>query len=162
MLDPLTIAIIFLAGLVAIGLAAFVLNRAWGDFPTRLRLPDGTPERSPSPAPGWETAPTHPGEADAPELEEHTPLPAGAPEDELIPVNHPLVKRAVAQALERGGTPYATYFVRHGEQIYLAAYRIADPEQRAQLTRLFLSLNRGELEGIDLGSLIRAVQQLGR
>lgn len=154
-LDLVTVAIIFLAGLVAIGLTMWMLNRAWGNFPSRAGLPP-TP-LSPGPAPYDAAAP-----ADEAWLDESVELPAGAPADGLVPVTHPMVVRAVQQAMDRPGSPYATYFIRDGERVYLALYRIADPAQREQARRLFAGLNSGDFGGSELSDLIRLVQQLGK
>jgi hypothetical protein len=34
-MDVPTVLVIFVAGLLAIGVTAYMLNRAWGDFPSR-------------------------------------------------------------------------------------------------------------------------------
>lgn len=157
-MDLTTTLLIAVFALAAIGVSAYMLNRAWGDFPGRAgRIDLGPPPAPPSSAPARVAAPADddPGAADQ-------PLPAGAPEDGLIPVTDPLVRRALEQALERGGGPYATYFIRDGERIYLAAYRIADPAQRAQLTRVFRGLNGGDMTGINLPEIIGAIQKLTR
>jgi hypothetical protein len=162
-MDLVTVAVIFGAGILLLGVIVFMLNRAWGDFPPRLTPPH---EEAPSPAPqrfgagallgAWEIASIEEDE------EEEEDLPAGASADDLIPVTHPQVKLAVQQAIERGGTPYATYFIRDGERVYLVASRIADPAQRAQAVRLFQGLNSGNLEGSNMIDMIRTIQQLGR
>jgi hypothetical protein len=155
MLDPVTIIVIFVAGLLAIGVAAYMLNRAWGDFPRRAGPYGGTggPPRSPEPA-----RDPAPADDDAHEPE----LPAGAPEGGLIPVTEPTVRAAVERALERPGSPYAAYFIRDGDRLYLAAHRIADPLQRAQVTSLFQRLNSGDFAGLNFSDLIGAIQKLGR
>lgn len=153
-MDLLTIVIIAGAGLVVIALAAYMLNRAWGDFPRRAgQLPD-----QPSSALLPHSAPY------APFVAEHEEEPgfAGAPHEGLIPITNPMMLRAVNTAMDRGGSPYAAYFLRDGERVFLAAYRIADPLQREQLTRLFEGLNSGNLEGVSPVELIRIINQLGR
>jgi hypothetical protein len=66
-------------------------------------------------------------------------------------------------ALERGGSPYALYFVREGEAVYLVPSRIADPQQRELATRMFASLNSGGAGGdLPLGDIMRVMQELGR
>lgn len=157
-MDLATVAIIFVAGLLLLGVIVFMLNRAWGDFPTRLTPPyqDGPARRG------------APEEAllasldDDEEYEEDERLPAGAASENLIPVTHPQVRLAIMQALERGGTPYATYFIREGERVYLVASRIADPAERARVVRLFQGLNGGDLTGVNMVDMIRTIQQLGR
>jgi hypothetical protein len=154
MLDPITILIIFVAGLLAIGLATYMLNRAWGDFPRRAGRLDAIEDRPPFPAP-------EPPDDDDDD-EEEARLPAGAPAEQLIPINEPTVRAAVERALERPGSPYATYFIRDGDQIYLAAFRIADPAQRAQVTHMFQSLNSGDFSALNFSDVISAIQRLGK
>lgn len=158
-MDLATVVVIFVAGLLALGATVYMLNRAWGDFPRRVGPPAAglaPPPLAPPPdddEDAWGEA--EPGEADP-------PLPAGAPEGELIPVTHPMVRRAVEGALAKGGSPYATYFIRHGDQIYLAAYRIADPIQRARVARLFQELNGGDVSSLDFAAMLKAIQTLGK
>lgn len=159
-MDVTTILVIFVAGLIAIGLTAYMLNRAWGDFPGRI----GPPGRGPSPAPP-SSSPARaiaPAEDEAWGEGEEAPLPAGAPEGGLIPVTHPMVKRAIESALERGGNPYATYFIRDGERVYFAAYRIADPVERERATRLFQELNGGDFSGVNFSEMLGVIQRLGK
>lgn len=171
-MDLLTVAIIFVAGLLLFGLIIFMLNRAWGDFPSRLSPPQ---EEAPAPPRhygadallgAWEAPPTWVDEGDEEDEEneddEELQLPAGAPAEYLIPVTHPQVKLVVQQALERGGTPYAAYFIREGEQVYLVASRIADPALRARTIQLFQGLNSGDMSGGSLIDMLRTIQQLGR
>lgn len=150
-IDPLTVAIIFVAGLLAIGLTAWMLNRAWGNFPTRAGLPP-TP-LSPMP-PG---VPEDEGEG-----EEDDDLPAGASPANLVEVSNPMVLRAVQQAMDRPGSPYSTLFIRDGERVFLVLSRIADPAQRETARRLFTGLNTGDLEGVEVGDLMRMLSQLGK
>lgn len=164
-MDITTVLVIAALAALAIGVSAFMLNRAWGDFPRRAGPPDSGPSPvPPASSPAWGAAPADTDdEGDEDEWGEDEPrLPAGAPEGGLIPVTHPLVRRAVEAALERGGSSYATYFIRDGEQIFLAAYRIADPAERDRVTRLFAGLNSGDVSGLDFGEIYSVMQQLGR
>ncbi|PDW04982.1 hypothetical protein [Candidatus Viridilinea mediisalina] len=139
-------------GIVLLSLVVWMLNRAWGDFDQHgPRVEDV--ERQAHQASSW-------GEPllDAP-TEPH--LPAGAPDEDLIPVSHPLLKQAIRRALANGGTPASTYFVREDDEIYLAAYRIADPEQREQVTRLFRSLGDAG-DQASVFELLQAIKHLGR
>lgn len=160
-IDPLTVAIMFGAGLIALGLTFWMLNRAWGDFPGRAGLPPTYSAERPGlgPPPDTGAAKMRDNGGDEQALPD---LPAGAPADGLVPVTHPAVRRAVEAALERGGSPYATYFVRHGERIYLALYRIADPGQREAARRMVEGLNGGEIGDASLAESIRVIQQLSR
>ena len=166
-MDLVTVAIVFVAGLLLVGVVVFMLNRAWGDFPTRLTPPNQGPSRSgrrmgtDALLDSWESGLEDDDEAEG-EDEDGERLPAGASAENLIPVTHPQVKLAVMQALERGGTPYGTYFIREGERVYLVASRIADPAERARIVRLFQGLNGGDLSGVSMIDMVRTIQQLGR
>lgn len=155
-MDITTILIIAGLGLVTILVAAYMLNRAWGDVPGRV----GPTQRGPSPLPPPAAAQGAPTPADDKGQDDGLALPAGAPEGGLIPITHPLVLRAVENAMERGGSPYATYFVRHGERVFLAAYRIADPAERERVTRVFEGLNSGGLSGVNFDDVIGALRRL--
>lgn len=147
------------AGAVLIGLAALMLHRAWGDFPGRL-----TPyehEAPPRAAPRKAFSRDE-GEGEEKAGDDPPAWSAGAPQDGLLPVVHPGMRRAIIQALERGGSAYANYFVRDGDQVYLASYRIADPEQRAQVTRIFHSINSDEISGLSIYDMLQVMTRLGR
>lgn len=144
----------FITGSVAVGLLLAVimlvmLNRAWGNFPGPI---SGIPPDQPTPS-----------RAAAPSAPLDNTLEV-TPNGGMVPVNHPLLRRAVMAALERGGSPYALYFIRDGEAVYLIPSRIADPQQREQLTRLFTAMdstNSGE--GLPpLGEAIRMIQKMGK
>ncbi|MGB9633093.1 MAG: hypothetical protein ACPL8I_07185 [Chloroflexaceae bacterium] len=155
-MDLLTIAIIVVAGLLAIGISAYMLNRAWGNFPSRIgQLPPALP-----PAPQRRLDAALPVEEEI-EADEEAPTGREIRED-MIPVTNPLVLRAINAALDRGGGPYAAFFTREGDQVFFAAYRVPDPAQREQLTRLFKGLNAGELEGASLVEVMRVMSQLSR
>lgn len=155
-MDLLMIAIIVVASLLAIGISAYMLNRAWGNFPSHIgQLPSDAP-----PAPQRRLGATLPHEE---ETETDEELPTGwETREDMIPVTNPLVARAIHAALDRGGGPYATFFTREGDQVFFAAYRVPDPAQREQLTRLFKGLNTGDLEGASLVEVMRLMSQLGR
>ncbi len=142
------------AGIVAVGAIMVVvvlvmLNRAWGDFPGRI---SGLPPAQP-PSPGQGQPPL----AGPPAIGE---LSAGAPAGGLVPVTHPLIRQAILTAMARGGTPYATYFIKDGEAVYLVPGRIADPQQRENMTRLFASINSGDSNSISFSEVIRVVQEM--
>ncbi|MEI6180935.1 MAG: hypothetical protein WCP31_09275 [Chloroflexales bacterium] len=152
-MDLTTIALLFVAGLSLLGLVLWMLNRAWGDFPSRLGPQTGLP-LTPSEAKPTSLAQGEPSEA--------AELPPGASADDFVLVAHPLVRRAVEQALARGGSPYATFFIRDGERIYLVLSRIADPTQRELARRVFAGVNDGNLSGIGLNEIIQLLGQLGK
>lgn len=154
-IDLTTIAIIFVAGLVAIGLTVWMLNRAWGDFPSRAGAVS-----PPTPLPGAQAPPDEAMDDEG--GEEGAGLPAGASSGNLVEVTHPLVLRAVRQAMQRPGSPYATYFIDDGERVFLVLSRIADPAQRETARRLFAGLNSGELGEVGMGDLVQMLNQLGK
>jgi hypothetical protein len=141
------------AGLIVILIVIVMLNRAWGDFPGRVSgLPPSMPPTTSQPPPPMSLAP---------QMAEEPPM-AGAPAGGLVPVSHPMVRQAVLAAMERGGSPYALYFIREGEAVYLVPGRIADPQQRAMVARMFTSLNEGGGGGLPLGDMMRVIQELGK
>ncbi|MCS6879817.1 MAG: hypothetical protein RMK84_12445 [Oscillochloridaceae bacterium] len=156
-MDLLTIAIIVVAGLLAIGITAYMLNRAWGNFPSRVgQLPPDLP-----PAPQRRLGATPPVDEEEAEAEEDSPTGWETRED-MIPITNPVVARAVNAALDRGGGPYAMFFTREGDQVYFAAYRVPDPARREQLIGLFKGLNAGDLEGVSLVEVMQVMSQLRR
>src|SRR5919109_1045720 len=81
---------------LAIAVAAlFALRRAWGDFPDRASTP---PPVGPS-APGASPPPSMPT-FDAP----IAPAPLAEPPPGLVPIEHPMMRRAAEAALERGSS----------------------------------------------------------
>jgi|GEM_PF-1136673 len=161
-MDAMVIGLVVVGGLLLAGLALLMLNRAWGDFPGRISPPPySAPPRPPSPGPsrameqlGGE--PGQPGAGASPEP------PAGAPAGGMIAVRHPLVRQTIARALEQGGSPYALYFMRDGDTIYLNLDRIADPAQRQRVARTFAAINDGEGGNLSMPEMIRAVQEISR
>jgi hypothetical protein len=163
-MDITTVLIFFVAGLLALGLVAFMLNRAWGDFPTRISPPDptlGTRSRLPR-QPAASAQQLDRTELDEDLRVEDDELPAGAPTADTIVITNPQIREAAVRALERGGTPFSTYFFRDGDQVYFAAYRIADPLQRAQAVKLFQGLNSHDPKGLDFTEIIGLMRQLGK
>lgn len=144
-MDWTLVAIFIVAGLVLVVFVLVMLNRAWGNFPNRAGefTPPSLP---PSPPPLASTN-----------------IPDSVPDLGMVPVIHPMVRKAVLSALERGGSPYSFYFVKENESIYLVPTRIADPQQREVLTRMFTALNSGgSSDDISFGDIIRVLQELGR
>jgi hypothetical protein len=152
-MDLIVIVGVVSAGLLISVVVLVMLNRAWGDFPGRISgLPPAMSSRSTGPSP-------MPMAGAAPALAE---MPEASPNNGLVPITHPMVRQAVAAALERGGSPYSLYFIRDGEEIYLVPTRIADPQQRELVTRMFTSLSNGGGESLPLGDIIRVMQELGK
>jgi hypothetical protein len=154
--------IIVAAGMILLALTAWMLHRSWGDFPRQLNVHQFEPPAKR--APSWANQTNDDDDDDDDDDDEwaERSLPAGAPDDGMILVTHPGVRNAITQAIERGGSPYASYFVRDGDQIYLAAYRISDPDQRAQVTQLFQSINNGEIGGLSIYDLLQVLRRFGR
>lgn len=150
---------ILAGGIVIILIALVMLNRAWGDFPGQASgLPPAQPPMSSlSPPPVARSLSPPPGS-----LQSVGELPAGAPAGSMVPVTHPMVRQAVIAALERGGSPYALYFIKDGETVYLVPSRIADLQQREIATRIFTSLNRTDGGGLSFSDIVRVMQELGR
>jgi hypothetical protein len=162
-MDLTTLAIIGAVGLAVLAVSIFMLNRAWGDFPTRAgRLDDSPAPRAAESSlwPAWDAAPAD-NEQDN-QWGEPRELPAGASSENLIPVENPTVKRLMDKALDQAGSPYATYFLRDGERIYFVASRIADPAQRAQAVRVFEELNRDQGAGPNMVELFQTFRQFGK
>lgn len=158
-MEIVSVAILALAGLALLGVIAFMLNRAWGDFPKASALPGGPPQSTKG-GPGRIASPGPPANDD---LEPPGPsYPAGAPEGSLIAVEHPLVRRAIESAMEKGGSPYAAYFIRHGDTVYVNLARVADPGQRERIAAMLHEVNGRGGSGMSMTELMRAVQELTR
>lgn len=158
-MDWTLVVIIVAGGVVIILIALAMLNRAWGDFPGKtsglppMMPPMMPPSPPPSPGPASFSPPS-----ELPAME----LPAGAMSGTLVPVMHPMVRRAVLAAMERGGTPASIYFIRDGETLYLVPSRIADPQQRQVMIRMFTSLNNDTDGNLSLGDVVRVLQEMTR
>jgi hypothetical protein len=146
--------IIVIAALVA-------LNRSWGSFPERA----GTLPPASASAPGMSilsSLPTTAWEAQ-PQLgtpEQPGPMIERASQTGgLVLIEHPLVRRSAAQALERGGS-ITRYIVRQGEQLYFDFSQIADPEQRREAYDLMQRFNAGQ--DVDIAALLKMVNRLFR
>jgi hypothetical protein len=159
-MEIVSVALLVLAGLALLGLVAFMLNRAWGDFPKTSALPGGPPPSTKG-GPGSAARPAPPADDDLEPLEPRE-LPAGAPAGSRIAVEHPLVRRAIEQSMQKGGSPYAGYFIRDGETIYLNLARIADPGQRQRIAAMVREVNGKEAGDSSILDSIRAVQELMR
>jgi hypothetical protein len=147
-------------GLILILIVVLMLNRAWGSFGQTSGLPPAQPPLPPAPPPIKLSSLSSELPSNPPP--EQGQLPAGAPEGSMVPVTHPLVRQAVIAAIERGGNPTATYFIKDGDAVYLVPSRIADLQQRQIALRIFTSLNQGDGGNISFKDIIRVVQELGR
>src|SRR5687767_6163165 len=123
-MDTTTLLILGGVAVVVVVVVLFALNRSWGNFPDRAgQLPPVGPSAPGASAlaglgslePELEPPPQL---ADAPEM----PLTGG-----LVPIEHPLARRAAEQALLKGA-PMARFIVRSGEQFYFSFDQISDPQ----------------------------------
>jgi hypothetical protein len=145
--------LLFLGGLaLAVVVAAlFVLRRAWGNFPERT----GTLPPAGSAAPGMssQSAPRSYSAPAAPEpLEQPGAAPAG-----LVPIEHPLVRRAAEAALQKDSRA-ARYIVRDGDQLYFSFDQIDDPAQRQAAYDLMRRFNAGE--DVDIRAMMKLSRQM--
>jgi hypothetical protein len=158
-MDWLPILIIIGLGGIVIAIALVMLNRAWGDFPGRIGVPPQPPtvgRQSPWPAPEDDFADYDLPDAAIPD--------AGPPTTGMIPLQHPLVRQAALQAIERGGfdNPYTQYLFRRGDEVLLNLDAISDPEQRARVAQVVYATNHGGEVGLSMIEIFRALNQLGR
>lgn len=160
-MDTTTLMIVGVLAIVVVAAALYVLNRSWGDFPSRLgpHTPLG------SSAPGMSAAPTAPRDTateQAPGLAGDEP---GEPDEwhdggepaGRVPITHDLVRRSAAEALRRGGT-VTRYIVRDGDQLYFDFSQIDDPARRRQAYTLMRRFNAGE--DVDLREMMRLMREL--
>jgi hypothetical protein len=158
-MDPIIWAIAGGLVIAAIIATLYALNRSWGNFPkdTLYRPPSG------SSAPGMSAGPSVPssqrGSWDAP-ASAMAPLPAPElpdPDNWVVPIEHPMVRRAAEQALERGG-PSARYVIRQGDQIAFDFSQISDPLQRRQAYALMRRFADGQ--DVDIRAMIQVMRQM--
>ena len=145
--------------LIVVIAALVMLKRSWGHFPERAGM---LPPAAAS-APGMSRLPSAQDEG----WEDRPPLgtperPAAAIEPTaqisgLVPIEHPLVRRSAAQALERGG-PITRYVVRQGDQLYFDFSQIADHEQRQEAYALMQRFNAGQ--DVDISAMLNMVNRL--
>lgn len=141
-MDPLLWAIIGGLAVIALLAALYILNRSWGNFPrdARYQPPSGMA------APG----------ASSPAMPVPPPL-ATEPASELVPIQHPLVRRSAERALARGGPP-ARYIVQQGNDLFFDFSQIADPAKRQQAYELMQRFNSGG--NIDLRATMTLIREL--
>jgi hypothetical protein len=153
---------IIVGGLAMIAIAAtlYALNRSWGNFPKDARYQP----RSGASAPGISPqASTPPGSStlwdDQPSAGPIAALPMEEPEPAnwLVPITHPLVRRAAEQALQRGDAA-ARYIVRQGDQLTFDFSQISDPAQRRQAYTIMRRFADGE--NIDIRVMMQVMRQL--
>jgi hypothetical protein len=176
-MDPIIWAIVGGLAIVAIAAALYALNRSWGNFPrdTHYRPPSGpsAPGMSagqsapPEPSSMWDapiSSPPAPAQASGWDALAHSvapPLAADLPDPAswVVPIEHPLVRRAAEQALAKGG-PMARYVVRQGGQVAFDFGQISDPAERRQAYALMRRFTEGQ--DVDFRAMMQLIQQLFR
>jgi len=139
--------------LIVVIAALVMLNRSWGNFPNRAGTSAPGMSRLPNvPARDWEDLPPL-GTPERPAAAIEPASQVGG----LVPIEHPLVRRSAAQALERGG-PIRRYIVRQGEQLYFDFSQIADPEQRHEAHDLMQRFNAGQ--DVDISAMLKMINRL--
>src|SRR5262245_45261700 len=137
--DAAFIVLVAVVILALVAIVAFMLNRSWGNFPSRSGLPSTdsaspwTPLRAAAPPTVWSAdqpsaeedgeEDEEDGEEDEEDIQESADPPAAGG---LVRIEHPLVRRAAEAALRKGG-PMTKYIVGDGDQIYFNFDAISDP-----------------------------------
>jgi len=153
---------IMIGGLAIIAIAAtlYALNRSWGSFPKDARYQPRSGASAPGISPGaslpagsstpWDEQPSANQAAAA-------PFDAPDPASWLVPITHPMVRRAAEQALQRGEAA-ARYIVRQGDGLAFDFSQISDPAQRRQAYTIMRRFADGE--NVDIGAMMQLVRQL--
>jgi len=113
-MDTLTWIIIGALAIIAIAAALYALNRSWGSFPKDARYEPRSGASAPGISPGASSlAESSTPWGDRPGPSELGPPPFEAPDplSWLVPIVHPMVRRAAEQALQRGDAT-ARYILR--------------------------------------------------
>lgn len=147
--------LLILGGIVLAIIVAtlFVLRRAWGNFPERA----GTLPPAGTSAPGMSKQPAPPAYSPVASAPFEPAMPAGEPPGALVPIMHPMVRRAAESALEKDSRA-ARYIVRDGDQLYFAFDQISDPAQRQAAYDLMRRFNAGE--DVDIWAMMKLARQL--
>ncbi|GIV96649.1 MAG: hypothetical protein KatS3mg057_1306 [Herpetosiphonaceae bacterium] len=152
-MDETMLVMIVLGGLGVLALMVLMLNRSWGNFPTRPSQP--FEQQSPEPwRSGWETDGAITGQISSVDQPAHgttEPIPG------LIPIEHPMVQRAAQNALRKGDKT-ARFIVQDGDRLYLSLDHISDPEQRRIAYEVLRRFNAGE--NIDIRSFFTVIRQI--
>ena len=155
-MDTTTVIILSVLAVAAIAATLYMLNRSWGSFPKDARYQP----RSGASAPGISPSSEAPSGSSTPWADQPA---AGAPLDEpepaswLVPITHPLMRRAAEQGLQRGDA-MARYVVRQGDQLAFDFSQISDPVQRRQAYTMMRRFADGE--NVDIGPMMQLMRQL--
>jgi hypothetical protein len=78
---------------------------------------------------------------------------------ELVPITHPLIRRAAESALRQGGST-ARAIVRQGDMLYFSFAHIADPTDRKAAYTLARELAGDEAAQVDLAAAMHLIRRL--
>jgi hypothetical protein len=135
--------------LVTLVAAVLIVRRSWGDFPGRA---------GPGPA-GVQHPPVTsatPSVADEPDEGGSDEVFGPIGSDGLVEVLHPLVRRSVEAAIQRGGT-VARYLVERGGRYYFDLSRIEESDRRERATEVIEEIRAGRA---NLPEVMRLVQDM--
>jgi hypothetical protein len=159
-MDTITWIIIGALAIIAIAATLYALNRSWGSFPKDARYQP----RSGASAPGISPGASSPAGSSAPLSDQPSanqiaapPFDAPEPASWLVPITHPLVRRAAEQALQRGDAA-ARYIVRQGDGLAFDFSQIGDPAQRRQAYTMMRRFADGE--NVDIRGMMQVIRQL--
>jgi hypothetical protein len=155
--DTATLLIVGGLALAIVVAALFALRRAWGNFPDRA----GTLPPAGASAPGMSRRAAPRSYSLERELAppEQAAAAAGEPPTGLVPIEHPMVRRAAEAALQKDSSA-ARYIVRDGDQLYFSFAQISDPLQRQAAYDLMRRFNAGE--DVDIRAMMRLTQEMFR
>jgi hypothetical protein len=159
-MDTTTLIILGVLAVAAIGAALYALNRSWGNFPRDARYQPRSGPSAPGISPSSGKGPRSNTIWDAlPSESDLAAPPADAPDplSWLVPITHPLMRRAAEQALQRGDG-LARYVVRQGDQLSFDFSQISDLAQRRQAYTMMQRFADGQ--HVDIGVMLRLIQQL--
>jgi hypothetical protein len=147
------VALIILGGiaLLIVVVVLWALNRSWGHFPERTDVlpPVG------SSAPGMSSQPA--SRSYSPAIGQAPGDQAGEPPVGLVPIEHPMVRRAAKAALEKDSRA-ARYIVRDGDQLYFSFDQIGDPTERQAAYDLMRRFNAGE--DVDIQAMMQLTRRM--
>jgi hypothetical protein len=129
--------------------AVLIMRRSWGDFPGRAGPGPGGFQHPPamSAAPPLADEPDETGSDEV-----FGPIEA----DGLVEVRHPLVRRSVEAAMQRGGS-VARYLAERGGRYYFDLSRIEESDRRERAAEVIEEIRAGRA---NLPEVMRLVQEL--
>ena len=159
-MDTMTWVIIGTLAIIAIAATLYALNRSWGSFPKDARYQPRSGASAPGISPGA-SLPSEPSilRSDQPSADQ-VPAPlfdTAEPTSWLVPITHPLVRRAAEQALQRGDAT-ARYIVRQSDELAFDFSQISEPTQRRQAYTIMRRFADGE--NVDIRAMMQVIRQL--